>query len=152
MAKNYRAETDKGLRSSTPPEQYEIVHQWVLSTTLELQALCWELREAVRMKGQTARPDLAEVPERMALVASELATNGTEYGRTPTIVTLENDGSRYLLDVADHDPHTVPVLDGRRASGAGGFGLQIARRVGQELGWYTAGTTEHVWVTCSPYD
>lgn len=152
MAQDYRAETDEGLKSSTPPEQYEIVHQWVLSTTLELQALRRELREAVRIKGQAARPELAEVPERMVLVASELATNAIEYGRPPTIVTLKSDDARYLLDVADHDPHTAPVLAGRRAPGAGGFGLQIARRVGQEVGWYTTGTTKHVWVTFSPHD
>lgn len=147
-----RAQTDEGLTSSTPPEQYKTVHQWALSATPELHALRRALREAITVEGRAARVDLAEVPEKMVLVASELATNAIEHGHPPTIVTLKTDGTRYLLDVADHDTASTPVLAGRRPPGAGGFGLQIARRLGQEVGWYTTGTTKHIWVTFSPHD
>ncbi len=147
-----RAETDEGLTSSTPHGRYEAVRRWTLSETFELRTVRQELREAIGLEGSTPRDVLGDVPERMILVASELAANALEHGRPPTIVTLGSDDTRYLLEVADHDPYSAPVLAGRRTPGAGGFGLQIAREVGQEVGWYTTGTTKHIWVTFSPHD
>lgn len=142
--------SDEGLIPSTPPTRYAPVRRWTLSTPEEIRTVRWELRETIGRSAAPSSDDLMDVPERMILVASELAANALEHGRPPTIVTLGSDGSRYLLEVADHDPDSVPVLAGYRAPGAGGFGLQIARRVGQEVGWYTTGTTKHIWVTFSP--
>jgi serine/threonine-protein kinase RsbW len=51
----------------------------------------------------------------------------------------------YLLDVADHDLSTTPYLAGARAPGQGGFGLQIARRLAVDVGWYAGDLTKHVW-------
>lgn len=144
-----RGESDEGLISSTPPARYETLRRWTLSAAREIRTVRRELRDAI---GQGSRADLGHVPERMLLVASELAANALEHGRPPTFITLASDGTRYLLDVADHDPHSVPVLAGYRAPGAGGFGLQIARKVGQEVGWYATATTKHIWVTFSAVD
>ncbi|WP_152187504.1 ATP-binding protein [Georgenia satyanarayanai] len=143
----HREESDEGLTSSTPPASYRTVGRWTLSTAEEIRTVRQGLRETFGLEDSTSSGGLGDVPERMILVASELAANALEHGRPPTIVTLGSDGSRYLLEVADHDPDSVPVLAGHRAPGAGGFGLQIARRVGQEVGWYTTGTTKHIWVT-----
>ncbi|HLT82832.1 MAG TPA: hypothetical protein VKZ83_01255 [Phototrophicaceae bacterium] len=145
-------EQDEGLRSSTPPARYTAVGRWTLSTTREIRTLRERLWEAMGLGDTPRRDGLGGVPERMVLVASELAGNALEHGRPPTIVTLGSDGARFLLDVVDHDPDSTPVLAGRRGPGAGGFGLQIARRLGQEVGWYTTGTTKHIWVTFSPDD
>lgn len=139
--------SDEGLVSSTPPARYETVRRWTLSSAEEIRTVRRELRETLGLGDAPPSGTLAEVPERMILVASELAANALEHGRPPTIVTLGSDGGRYLLEVADHDPDSVPVLAGHREPGAGGFGLQIARRVGQEVGWYTTGATKHIWVT-----
>lgn len=145
-----RAESDEGLVSSRPPDRSATVRTWLLSTAREIQEVRHRLRDAIGGEDSPSRGALADVPERMVLVASELAANALEHGRPPIIVTLRSDGTRYLLEVADHDPSTTPVLAGRRAPGAGGFGLQIARRLGQEVGWYTTGATKHIWVTFSP--
>ncbi|MBD8061698.1 ATP-binding protein [Oceanitalea stevensii] len=145
-----RSDSDEGLVSSSPPPEYVTVRRWNLSTAQEIKRVRHELREVIGGDGPPSHGALADVPERMILVASELAANAVEHGRPPTIVTLGSDGARYLLEVADHDPSSTPVLAGRREPGAGGFGLQIARRLGQEVGWYTTGTTKHIWVTFSP--
>lgn len=144
-------ESDEGLTPSRPSSRYETLRHWALSTADEIRTVRQQLRAELGL-GDSPSGALETVPERMILVASELAANAIEHGRPPTIVTLGSDGGRYLLEVADHDPRSVPVLAGHRAPGAGGFGLQIARRVGQEVGWYTTGTTKHIWVTFSPHD
>jgi hypothetical protein len=61
------------------------------------------------------------------------------------VVELHVDGTALLLDVADHSPDRRPVVAGERASGAGGFGLVIAERLAQDVGWYATGTAKHVW-------
>lgn len=142
-----RTASDEGLVSSRPPAEYVTLRRWTLSTALEIKDVRRELRGVIGGEGPPSRGALADVPERMILVASELAANAVEHGRPPTIVTLGSAGQRYLLEVADHDPDSTPVLAGRRAPGAGGFGLQIARRLGQEVGWYATATTKHIWVT-----
>lgn len=147
---DHRPETDQGLTSSTPPPDYRTVRAWTLGSVDQLATVRRELREAVAEAGAPTRETLADIPEKMILVASELATNALEHGRPPTIITLSSNGECYLLDVADHDPDSTPLLAGRRVPGAGGFGLMIARRVGQDVGWYTNGTTKHIWVTFSP--
>ena len=149
---DHRAESDAGLLSSRPPAQYATVRRWSLSTAREIQAVRRQLREVIRLEGAPSRGALPDTPERMILVASELAANALEHGRPPIIVALGSDGTRYLLEVTDHDPSSTPVVAGRRAPGAGGFGLQIARRLGQQVGWYTTGVTKHIWVTFSPHD
>jgi anti-sigma regulatory factor (Ser/Thr protein kinase) len=92
-----------------------------------------------------AQERLDRVPGNMVLVASELASNALQHGRPPTSLTLSTDGQEYLLDVCDSDVHTAPVVAGERPSGAGGFGLVIARRLSQDVGWYTTHDTKHVW-------
>lgn len=147
-----RAESDEGLVSSRPPAEYATVQSWSLSTAREIQEVRRHLRDAIGSENSPSGRTLADVPEKMILVASELAANALEHGRPPIIVTLGSYGTRYLLDVVDHDPSTTPVLAGRRLPGAGGFGLQIARRLGQKVGWYTTGVTKHIWVTFLPED
>jgi anti-sigma regulatory factor (Ser/Thr protein kinase) len=81
----------------------------------------------------------------MQLVASELATNAFRHGRPPTLVRLLRQRDTYLLDVADHDLNSTPRIAGAREPGHGGFGLQIARRLAQDVAWYRSDVTKHVW-------
>ncbi|MFS0705695.1 ATP-binding protein [Cellulomonas sp. 179-A 9B4 NHS] len=134
-------DVDDGLRTSRPPEGFEHVRTWTLDTTAELSRLRHELAAATG--GDPGRLD--PVGERMVLIASELATNALLHGIPPTYVTLSRRDPHLLLDVADHDVSSEPRIAGERAAGMGGFGLQIARRLSQDVGWYADETTKHVW-------
>lgn len=138
---------DEGLESSRPPERFRFVREWVLHDTLELAAVRRELLAAITSHTPLPSEALAGVPERMILVASELATNALTHGLPPTFVRLSTDGNDFLLDVADHDLSSQPQVVGGRPLGEGGFGLRIARRLSQEVGWYATATTKHVWAT-----
>ncbi|QCB95463.1 ATP-binding protein [Cellulomonas shaoxiangyii] len=129
------------MRTALPPEGFEHVRTWTLDTTAELSRLRREL--SAETGGDPSRLD--PVGERMLLIASELATNALLHGIPPTIVTLSRSGSLLLLDVADHDVRGTPAIAGERAVGMGGFGLRIARRLSQDVGWYADTTTKHVW-------
>ncbi|WP_229242545.1 ATP-binding protein [Cellulosimicrobium marinum] len=138
---------DGGLPLSRPPEHFEPVREWTLDSVAELSTLRGELGDLLR-DGEAA-PDvgLASTPERVVLVASELATNALEHGRPPTIVRLRRSGESWLLEVADHEVTTPPVYAGERVPGAGGLGLHLARTLALDVGWFTEGTTKCLWVT-----
>jgi hypothetical protein len=138
-------ESDDGLQSSDPPASFSLVRTWTLDSARQLTGLRAEILREVTADGAVPQEDLGPVAHHMVLVASELATNALEHGKPPTIVRLMRDGTRYLLDVADHDLNTTPYVAGARIPGNGGFGLQIARRLSVDVGWYTAEATKHVW-------
>ncbi|WP_298455812.1 ATP-binding protein [uncultured Cellulomonas sp.] len=138
------ADTDEGLASSRPPANFAAVRTWALNTVQELAALRSALRRELAA-GADPEPELGTVADQMVLVASELATNALRHGIPPTIVQLSRNQETFLLDVADHDLRTAPRIAGTRAPGLGGFGLQIARRIALDVGWYTSRTTKHVW-------
>jgi hypothetical protein len=140
-----RAPTDAGLASSTPPDRFAPVRSWRLDSVTDLSRVRRELLAEVTAAHAEPQLVLGRVPENMVLVASELATNALQHALPPTTLSLGSDGRDYLLDVGDSDLESVPVLAGDRAVGAGGFGLLIARRLSQEVGWYTAEGAKHVW-------
>ena len=135
---------DQGLRASRPPHGFEVVRTWVLDTTHELSLLRAELQRELSV-GLGPLQELHSIAHDMVLVASELATNALRHGIPPTIVQLLRERDTYLLDVADHDLSTEPMIAGAREPGHGGFGLQIARSVAVDVAWYTADVTKHVW-------
>ncbi|GEK21379.1 ATP-binding protein [Cellulomonas xylanilytica] len=142
---------DGGLRSSHPPSRFVPVHRWVVDTVAQLH----DLREGVRREinaRAVQHPDrrLDRVAHDLVLVASELATNGIRHGRPPTIVELLQDGARFLLTVADHDLSSEPRIVGDRPPGQGGFGLQIARRLSRDVGWYRTDTVKVIWAEIGP--
>jgi hypothetical protein len=142
-----QADSDEGLLSSDPPPRYTLVRAWTLDSASQLTEMRAEILREITSDGAVAQDELGPVAHHMVLVASELATNALEHGKPPTIVRLLSDGTTYLLDVADHDLNTTPYVAGARIPGNGGFGLQIARRLSQDVGWYTAQQTKHVWAT-----
>ena len=111
----------------------------------ELSDLRAQILAEVTPDGAAPVVDLGSVAHHMVLVASELATNALCHGIPPTTVRLLRDRGTYVLDVVDHDLGTTPYVAGSRPPGHGGFGLQIARRVAVDVGWYATADTKHVW-------
>jgi serine/threonine-protein kinase RsbW len=136
---------DELLASSVPPATFGHVHTWVLDSARELSALRGSLLAAVNADVSVPAEKLDDIADAMVLVASELATNALKHGIPPTTVRLLRDAAAYLLDVADHDASSTPYISGERAPGEGGYGLQIARRIAVEVGWYAIDGTKHVW-------
>jgi serine/threonine-protein kinase RsbW len=131
--------------ASRPPEAADDVREWVLDTVTELRALRAGLFEA--LNGEPMPPDgrLDEIPEKVAIAATELATNAIRHGRPPTRVFLRRTEHTFVLDVADEDPGTSPEVAGPRVPGDGGLGLRIVSELAKAVGWYTEGSRKHVW-------
>ncbi len=140
-----RPQEDAGIVSSRPPERFRPVRSWSLDSVTDLSRVRNELLAEITAPHAAPQDELGRVPENMVLVASELATNALQHGLPPTVLSLLVDADDYLLDVCDTDLETTPVIAGARPSGAGGFGLLIAHRLSQEVGWYTTDSTKHVW-------
>lgn len=137
---------DGGLRASRPPANYVPARRWVVDSVSELAGLRHALRDELNTRAHAAADrDLDQVAQDLVLVASELATNAIRHGRPPTIVQLFQDGASFLLTVADHDLGTEPRIAGDRPPGEGGFGLQIARRLSREVGWYRTEAVKVIW-------
>lgn len=135
------------LAACRPPDEFVEVESWVLDSTAQLSGLRADLHRAITGDDLPGEPLLPDVPEKMVLVASELATNALRHAVPPTTVQLSHAGSEYLLDVADRAPDAAPVVETDRPAGAGGLGLQLAQQLSVDVGWYAAGDAKHVWAT-----
>jgi hypothetical protein len=131
--------------ASLPPDGAVDVQHWVLDNPAELRRLRAGLFEA--LNGEPMPPDgrLDDIPEQVAIAATELATNAIRHGRPPTQVYLRRTEHTFILDVADQDPGTVPEVAGPRAAGDGGLGLHIVGEMAEAVGWYADGAAKHVW-------
>ncbi|MEU8607517.1 ATP-binding protein [Actinoplanes sp. NPDC048791] len=132
------------LSAQSPPAMTEL-HKWVLDSPVQLRSLRASLHEAITGQPMPAGAELDEIPEKVVLVATELATNALRHGLPPTIVRLGRHDLVFVLDVADHSPDTVPVYADDRPPGAGGLGLYLAKKFALDLGWYIEDHTKHVW-------
>lgn len=87
----------------------------------------------------------------IVLIASELATNALRHAGSSALVELWCDERGLVVSVMDHRPDAPPVLSVDRDLGKGGFGLQLALRIADDVGWYrTAGDEKHVWARFKP--
>lgn len=120
---------------------------WVLHTSTELRALRAGLHEALTGQPLLAGQSLDDIPERMLVVVTELATNAIKYGRPPTVVRLLRGDGEYVIDVADQDLGTIPELADTRPVDAGGRGLLLASKLSLDVGWYATATAKHVWAS-----
>jgi anti-sigma regulatory factor (Ser/Thr protein kinase) len=140
------------LEASVPPQAAQCVRRWTLSTYAELRTLRSDLQEVVadRTWPPGRQPD--PLPEKIALVASELATNALEHTAPPAVVELRRTDTTFIVDVADTDPSRQPELAAERPRGTGGHGLRLARRLARDLGWYVQDKRKHVWaqITAPP--
>jgi serine/threonine-protein kinase RsbW len=122
------------------------VQRWMLDNFRGLRGLRAALRAALAEVDVTQAGDVAD---RMAVVATELATNALRHGKPPTEVRLLLVGDRLVIDVADHRLEAAPRFDRGRPLGRGGMGLVLARTFATEVGWYRDGDTKHVWASFS---
>ncbi|MFB9238057.1 ATP-binding protein [Plantactinospora siamensis] len=135
------------LRTSPPlPETVE-VRRWMLATPAELSGLRASLHEALTGNVLADGESLDDIPEQVVLVATELATNALRHGMPPTIIRLLTYDDHFVLDVADHDLASVPELADTRPQGASGRGLQLARALSLDVGWYATDDTKHIWAS-----
>jgi len=133
------------LRTSPPPPDAEELEVWALNSTTELRALRAGLVEALNRYTPAPHAELDDIPDRMVLVATELATNAIKHGLPPTEVRLLRTHDEFVLDVADHDLTTIPELADTRPRDAGGRGLHLANAFALEVGWYAHDSTKHIW-------
>jgi hypothetical protein len=135
------------LRTSLPPPSATELDVWVLTTTSELRALRAALAAAIYGDPESAGRPLDAVPDRMVLVATELATNAIRHGDPPTEVRLSRTAEEFVLDVADHDPAGVPEMTEAKLLAPGGRGLMLAREFSLDVGWYATDDAKHIWAT-----
>jgi serine/threonine-protein kinase RsbW len=138
-----------GIMTAEPYPKAVELHSWTLDSFHGLRVLRAALREAVMHTPVVENPDvdLDDIFDRMAVVATELATNALRHGLPPTVVRLLREDDHLILDVADHDLKAEPHLDVDRPLGAGGLGLQLTKTFAIDVGWYTTDVTKHVWAS-----
>lgn len=132
------------ISAQSPPSMTEL-QQWALDSPRQLKILRASLHKAITGEVLADGAALDEVPEKVVLVATELATNALRHGLPPTIVRLGRAGDHFYLDVCDHSPDSVPEYAAKRPLGQGGLGLLLAQKFSLEMGWYVQGNTKHVW-------
>lgn len=137
------------LVEAPPPSVTSEIRSWTIHSVEDLSWLRAQLEAALPLGRDSEEPEdsaSSTAVQRILLVASELATNALRHGTPPVTVRLLSDGGIATIDVVDRNPNLPPVFANNRAPGAGGFGLLLARRAAQELGWFREGADEkHVW-------
>ena len=142
---------DSGWRTAPPPSPFTPVRRWLLSTYGEIHTVRSGLVEEIHARAHLLPGRLLDdVAHTLSLVASELTTNAIRHGRPPAVVELLQNRARFLLTVADHDLTGEPRIAGDRPPGEGGFGLQIARGLSRDVGWYRAAPVKVVWAEVGP--
>lgn len=119
--------------------------RWQVASPEDLGTLRAHLRRALAAsRGRAPWPE--DAVDDVVLVASELATNAVRHATGPVWVRLLCDGAGVVVDVVDHDPAAEPAVAPSGRPGGGGFGLVLARRLAQDVGWFTTPRgRKHVW-------
>ncbi|MFG1604923.1 ATP-binding protein [Actinoplanes sp. NPDC049265] len=133
------------LRTSPPPLNAEELNVWMLHSGSQLRELRAGLIKTLNEHTVVPAEKLDDIPERMVLVATELATNAIRHGLPPTTVRLLRTREEFVLDVADHDLTSFPELAETRPINAGGRGLRLAQAFALEVGWYATEEAKHIW-------
>ena len=133
------------IKAAPLPAHFQTKRTWVLDSTEGLGELRGSLFEELTGETFLTSSTLDDIPEKMVLVVSELATNALRHGKPPTIVTLMANVHEQLLDVADHDVASAPQIARGREIGEGGFGLVLAHQLALDVGWYVTGPAKHIW-------
>ncbi|MGK5681272.1 ATP-binding protein [Actinoplanes sp. URMC 104] len=137
-----------GWKVWRPPPVEERIATWTIDEPPGLQPLREALQRSLLGREDLTGIDADDLAERLVLVATELAGNALRHSSPPTVVALLRSDGHLILDVADSDPLSAPVVE-HRAAGAGGLGLQLTERLAHEVGWYPDNDGKHVWALFS---
>jgi anti-sigma regulatory factor (Ser/Thr protein kinase) len=121
------------------------VQRWIVSDYQELGLMRASLRQAIDTQALLPGVELDDLVERMAIVATELATNALRHGQSPAVVQLSRSVAAFMVDVADELPSVPPEVLEEGALGAGGRGLRITQELARDTGWYAVDGRKHVW-------
>jgi anti-sigma regulatory factor (Ser/Thr protein kinase) len=79
----------------------------------------------------------------LSLIVSELATNACVHARSAFTVSVNRQGSRVVVEVADEDP--APAVVGPPSHGSSGRGMQIVAALAREWGVSGCDRGKSVW-------
>jgi serine/threonine-protein kinase RsbW len=130
-----------------PPRADEEVARWRVDQPPQLAAMRAALHRAISAL-RLGAVDMTDLAERLMFVATELAGNALRHGRPPTVVVLLRADGHLIVDVRDN-ARDRPAVDPARPAGEGGLGLPLTERLAQEVGWYPAAASKHVWALFS---
>jgi serine/threonine-protein kinase RsbW len=128
------------MRGENPLADAEELARFELDSPAQLRGLRAGLRRALTADGDQP----AEMLDRMAVVATEFATNALKYGGPPAVVRLYRTGDSFILDVADRDLGRLPEYAEARPLGEGGLGLPLARALAHRVSWFVTDVAKHV--------
>jgi anti-sigma regulatory factor (Ser/Thr protein kinase) len=134
-----------GWAMRQPPGIDEQIARWTLDQPPQLHTLRAALQRAVMARAQPVVVGVDDLTERLVIVATELAGNALRHARPPTVVALLRADGHLIVEVVDRDVDTAPAVAEHRPPGAGGLGLQVARRLAEDVGWYLTDSGKHVW-------
>jgi two-component sensor histidine kinase len=100
---------------------------------------------AARHFAEDAGDDLGCVPEDLALVVSELASNAYKHAQSRFTVSLRREGDHVLVEVADTDPSPVVALP--LSGGTSGRGMCIVAATAANWGTRLHPAGKTVWAT-----
>jgi anti-sigma regulatory factor (Ser/Thr protein kinase) len=117
----------------------------VLVDYAELRSLRASLRQALETPAARPGKEMDDVAERMAIVATELATNALNHAHSAAVVRLSRTKAAFILDVADDLPSASPQVVPRLPAAVRGRGMHITTQLANDAGWYIADGNKHVW-------
>lgn len=141
------------MENAATSTRTRIVGTWTVTGVEELASVRALLEETLCARTPTPCTESEPEPEparslrqNIVLVASELTANALEHAGGLARLDVVSDDTAVTVSVRDRSPDNPPVLTFDRELGAGGFGLQLALRVADDVGWYrTPDGAKHVW-------
>jgi serine/threonine-protein kinase RsbW len=133
------------LINARPPTDRVRLGQWTLERFAELRVLRGSLHQVLVEQPLPEGGMLGAVPEKMAIVATELAANAMAHTRPPTTVRLSRTEWAFILEVVDNSPWVVPRFAERGPVTSAGLGLRLARQLSLDMGWHLLGPAKCVW-------
>jgi hypothetical protein len=133
------------LTHARPPADGALAGRWTVDTFAGLRLLRACVRQALGERPTGPGGVYEDLALRLAIVATELAANAMAHTGPPTTVRLFRTATTYILEVADNDPWLVPRITEERFARSGGLGLQMARKLSLDMGWFTDAGTKYVW-------
>jgi serine/threonine-protein kinase RsbW len=138
-----------GWRMRQIPGTDEEIARWEVVRPPQLAGVRAALRRVLHDRVAGSAVVANDLVERLVIVATELASNALRHARPPAVVALLRADSHLIVDVIDNEAGAPPVVDMQRPPGEGGLGLPLAAHLAEDVGWYLAGSSKHVWAQFS---